>query len=523
MSKAILILGCGRMQIPALEIARSMGLYIIAADGNPQAEGRHLSHRFLNIDLADSASLLSAAYRIRKERRLDAVFTAGTDFSIAVALIAEALELPGHSLAAATLASDKAKMRRSFERSGVPSPPFAEINSADDIPEKIRHLPPPWVVKPVDNMGARGVQRVDEIEKFQEALEIARMYSGVKRVLVEGLIEGPEFSLDALVENNRIVPCGIADRQIRYPPHFIEMGHTIPSKLSERKQGALWNTFENGIRALGLSHGAAKGDIKFSPQGPVVCEIAARLSGGFMSGYTYPYSSGIRPIEGAIRLALGMEAEMPEPSLKLISAERALIAIDGTVSSIEGVEEALRLPGVKNFFFRAKKGDSVNFPRSNVEKVGNVIVIGSTHDQARERALCALRRIQINLSPENPSTGVYLDRETGFPPDAFDLNQDSPGGFSRYLHRLWRSNPPLPSRGSPSSPPAIYLPPPSPIRDYAGRGISEILAILVRENRITILPPPSKTISGTAILSDFWKAVVRGGLCGVRWYLDKRR
>lgn len=511
------------MQIPALEIARSMGLYVIAADGNPHAEGRHLSHGFLHIDLVDSEGLLSAAYRIRRERRLDAVFTAGTDFSIAVALIAEALGFPGHSPAAATLASDKAMMRRSFERSRVPSPPFTEINTADDIPARIRHLPPPWVVKPVDNMGARGVQRIDEIEKFREALEIARKHSGTNRVLVESLIEGPEFSLDALVEDGRIIPCGIADRQIHYPPHFIEMGHTIPSKLSERKQSVLWNTFERGIKALGLSHGAAKGDIKLSPQGPVVCEIAARLSGGFMSGYTYPYSSGIRPTEGAIRLALGMEADMPKPTLKLVCAERALIAIDGTISSIEGIEEAVRLPGVKNFFFRVKRGDNVNFPRNNVEKVGNVIAVGSTHDQARERALCALRKVQINLSPENPSTGAYLDRETDFPPDAFDLSQDSPGVFSKYLHKLWRANPPLPSRGSPSSPPTIYLPPPSPIRDYAGRGISEILAILVRENKIATLPPPSQPTNGTVILSDFWKALVRGGLCGVRWYLDKHR
>ena len=522
MPKTILILGCGRMQIPALEIARSMGLHVIAADGNPRAEGCHLPHQFLHINLIDREGLLSAAYRIHEERWMDAVFTAGTDFSIAVALIADALGLPGHSPAAAILASDKAQMRRSFENSQVPSPPFVEVHSDENITAKIQHLPSPWVVKPVDNMGARGVQRFDAIEQVQEALECARKHSRTKRVLVESLIEGPEFSLDALVENGRMIPCGIADRHIHHPPHFIEMGHTIPSEFSASKQEALWDTFEKGIKALGLSHGAAKGDIKLSSQGPVICEIAARLSGGFMSGYTYPYSSGIHPTGSAIRLALGMKANFPEPSLKLVCAERALIAIDGTISSIEGMEEAARLPGVKNLFFRVRKGDKVSFPRNNIEKIGNIIVTGGTQRQTHERALRALRAIQIKLSPEDPSTGAYLDQKINFPPNAFDLSQDTPGALSEYLNKLWCANPPLPSRGGPAFPPTIYLPPPSPIRDYTGCSISEILVILVRENKIATLPLPSSSITKTGILSDFWKALVRGGLCGVRWYLDKR-
>jgi len=523
MPKTILILGCGRMQIPALEIAHSMGLYVIAADGNPHAEGCDIPHQFLNISLSDSNALLLAAHRIHKERRLDAVFTVGTDFSITVALIADALGLPGHSPAAARLASDKALMRRSFEIHQIPSPPFVEIKPSDSIAEKIRYVPSPWVVKPVDNMGARGVQRVDEFEELQGALEFARKHSRAKRVLVENLIEGPEFSLDALVENGKLIPCGIADRHIYYPPHFIEMGHTIPSRLPARKQNALWDIFGKGIRVLGLSHGGAKGDIKLSSEGPVVCEIAARLSGGFMSGYTYPYSSGIHPIRSAIRLALGMQADIPEPSSKLICAERALVSINGTISGIEGMEEAIRLPGIKEIFFRVKKGDKVGFPRNNVEKVGNVIATGESYDQANERSLSALRTIRIKLSQENSSTCHYLDQETSFPPDAFDLSQDRPGILSKYLRELWHEIPPRPSRGSPNSPLTICLPPPSSLKDYTGRSISEILMILARENKIVILPLSSESISRSDIISDFWKALVRGGLCGVSWYLEKRR
>ena len=73
------------MQLPALRIAREMGWYVVAADGNPEAEGRSLCDEFLDVDLKDVDGLIRAAQGIRRRRRLDGVFTAGTDFSLSVA------------------------------------------------------------------------------------------------------------------------------------------------------------------------------------------------------------------------------------------------------------------------------------------------------------------------------------------------------------------------------------------------------------------------------------------------------
>ena len=53
-----------------------------------------------------------------------------------------------------------------------------------------------------------------------------------------------------------------------------------------KKQDILDNAVEvmkQGIKALGITIGAAKGDIKVTSQGAKIVELAARLSGGFMS------------------------------------------------------------------------------------------------------------------------------------------------------------------------------------------------------------------------------------------------
>ena len=55
------------------------------------------------------------------------------------------------------------------------------------------------MVKPVDNMGARGVKRVENAAELMEACQAALPLSRSSRVIVEEFMEGPEFSLDAVV------------------------------------------------------------------------------------------------------------------------------------------------------------------------------------------------------------------------------------------------------------------------------------------------------------------------------------
>ncbi|MFP4011158.1 MAG: ATP-grasp domain-containing protein, partial [Spirochaetaceae bacterium] len=288
----ILVLGAGIMQIPALETARRNGWRLIVADGNPDAPGRHLADAFHAVDLSDEEGLLELARDYRNHGQLDGVFTAGTDFSTSVAYVAESLGLPGLDYESARNARDKFRMRRVLREAGVPAPAFVEVQGVVDL--RADSLPTfPLVVKPVDNMGARGVRRVDTPAELEEAVPEALRFSRSGRVVVEEFISGPEFSIDALVVDGTLHLCGIADRHIRFPPYFIEVGHTMPTERSEADQQRIAGVLEAAAQALGIRNGAAKGDIFLTDNGPMVGEVAARLSGGYMSGWTYPYSSGV--------------------------------------------------------------------------------------------------------------------------------------------------------------------------------------------------------------------------------------
>lgn len=430
MSKRILILGAGIMQGVAIRTARSRGWETVVIDGNPEAPCRMLADRFEPIDLKDVPSIVSFARTLQREGGLDGIFTAATDFSVPVAAAAEACALSGHSLQAAVNASDKLVMRACFDKAGLPSPRCTGVDadtlSDGTISRVTRRLEEagitfPVVVKPVDNMGARGCVRIDNSVSLAAACAEAIRYSRSGRAIVEQYMEGPEFSLEALLFDGEFHLTGFADRHIHFPPYFVEMGHTIPSACSGEDHDRIVSLFRKGAEALGLSHGAAKGDIKLTAQGPMIGEIAARLSGGYMSGWTFPYSSGVDLTGAALSLAVGEHPGSLEPGCSRVCAERAWISIPGTVASVHGLETARIMPGVQDVFPRVQSGDTVFFPRNNVEKCGNCLAVAETRHDACRYAEEACAAVFLRLKAPDSRTAAFLDgTSSAFPPSVFE-------------------------------------------------------------------------------------------------------
>lgn len=411
----ILICGGGVMQLPAIRIAREEGLRVVVADGNPNCPGRRTADVFEPIDLKDHSRLTACA----RSHRVQAVCTAGTDFSLTVARVAEACGLPGVSVDAAMHATDKALMRARLSRAGVTVPPYA-VYRHGRITEGYDDVPLPAVVKPVASMGARGVRRITRAGELEPALEAAMEFSRDGRVIVESFIPGEEYSVDCLVTPHERILCGIADRHIAIPPHFVEVGHTIPTALSSDRVELLLREFYSAVDAIGICDGAAKGDIFIvdedrrpgwlAGEGPavVIGEIAARLSGGYMSGWTYPCSSGVEPTRGAIRIALGRDPRTGSPTRSDIAAERAVMSIPGVLETDIALDRLLSMPGVQECFLSVTAGETVSIPTNNVEKCGNLIVVGASRDELQERVDAVLRSVRIPLRRRERRTWSYL-------------------------------------------------------------------------------------------------------------------
>ncbi|PKL16808.1 MAG: dehydrogenase [Spirochaetae bacterium HGW-Spirochaetae-5] len=400
MKKTIMIIGGGLLQTPVITTAKKMGYQVIVTDYNPDAIGMKDADIPIVMSTRDIQGSVRVAKRQNEITPISGVLTVGTDASMTVAAVANALDLPGIKFEDAEAATNKLKMRMRFKEHNIPSPAFLPVWTLSDAKKGCKILGFPVVMKPSDNMGARGVMRIDNANQVADAFKFAKSASPSGELIVEQFMDGPELSIDAIIFNEEITITGVADRIIEYPPNFVETGHTMPSHLKIEMLEDACDVMRRGIKALGLTTGAAKGDIKVTKSGAMIGEIAARLSGGFMSAYTYPLSTGVDLMKAMIEVSLGHEPGNLEPVFNKVAIERAIICRPGVVKKITGLEEALKVPGIEEIFLNIKEGDTVVKPTSNVEKSGNIIAVGDTLKQAEASVKQCMELLKIETSED---------------------------------------------------------------------------------------------------------------------------
>jgi biotin carboxylase len=336
------------------------------------------------------------------------------DVPVTVAAVADALGLPGISLETAGLAADKLAMKTRLAAAGVPVPGYAPVASAAALSALAERAPGPFIVKPVDSRGARGVVRLLPGVEPGWAFAVAAAESPSGRVMVERFIEGPQVSTESVVTGGRTVTVGFSDRNYelldRFAPYVIENGGELPSRLSPATRAAIEELVARAAAALGVREGTVKGDIVVGPEGPMVIELAARLSGGFFCTHEIPLATGVNLVGAAIRLALGDPVAPADlaPRWSKGVAQRYLFPPPGTVVAVRGVERVAAREGVALVEVRVRPGDRVGPITSHPRRAGVVIAVGDTREEAVRRAVEAAAGIEIVTATVSPVPGATL-------------------------------------------------------------------------------------------------------------------
>jgi biotin carboxylase len=311
MKRRLLLLGAGFEQIAAMDVARDLGLDVIAFDNNPRAEGSTRCNEFVSVDLRNPAALLEAARRARP----DAVFVHAVELAVECASVAGALGLPGLTRDSAIAGTDKAIRAAALSKAGVPVPRWAPLPSsgpADAWLEIAKSLAAPWVVKPTDQRGAIGVRRCDALE------DVARYFRdrdpSFGGFLIEEWIPGRQLSTESVAVHGSVRHTAVALRHYDTTgdllPCLIEDGHSMPIALPPATQEAMDRAIARSFTALGIRDGVLKGDLVVRGEGDVVVlEMAVRTSGGRFADTVVPLSSGVNILYPLILQALG---EVPD-------------------------------------------------------------------------------------------------------------------------------------------------------------------------------------------------------------------
>lgn len=390
--KKLLVLAAGLLQIPVIKKAREMGVYVIAADDDPDAPGMALADKaIVPGGLMDEEKMLAIA----REEQVDGVIHPCSEVAMMVmGHINDEMHLSGISREMAIRATNKHLMREAFERYGAPSPKSILTKDEDDAWQIFcEQFTTNAILKPSRNSGSRGIAKVEKgitkdafAELYRRALDESRDHS----VLIEQFIEGPEFSVEAIVWNDVPHVLAVTDKKTTEAPYFVELGHNQPSVFPEDIQQKLKEGAVAGIKALGLSNCAAHCELKIQDGEAYLMEIGARMGGDFISTELTHLSTGIDMVAATISVVLGVEPDLQPKEAQRGVCIRYFTPEPGQLKAINHTD-ILHDPHVYMAEIYHHVGDVIPEVRSSLDRSGHVIV---THDTVQEAIELADRIIE---------------------------------------------------------------------------------------------------------------------------------
>ncbi len=395
--KSIMILGASIFQLPAIEKAKEMGLRTVVVDMDKEAIGFKEADVALEISTIDIPKVVEAA----KKYNVDGIITLATDMPVrAIAAVAKEMNINGVDEATALRATNKAFMRECLKENNVPIPIFYRASTKEEYLEAIRKFENKCIVKPADNSGSRGVFLIDDLKdeaKIEYAYNHSKKYSRSEEILIEDYMEGPEVSVETLSINGKVHVIQITDKLTTGIPRFVEIGHSQPSSLSSVIQEQIMDVASRAVKAIGIENGPSHTEIKVTKEGPKIVELGARLGGGSITTALVPLSTGVNMVECCIKIALGEKPDI-EKKISMGSAIRHFNTPIGIFESVQGVEAAYELDGVKQISFTKKIGEQVGALHSGSDRVGFVITQADTAEKAVEICEVAMKLVKINVS-----------------------------------------------------------------------------------------------------------------------------
>lgn len=392
--KKIMILGAGVLQLPAIICAREMGLTVIAVDMDPAAVGFSYADICVPVSTIDIPRVVEAA----EKHRIDAVITLASDMPMrAVAAVAERLGLPGIDTETAIKATDKIQMRRCLKEHNVPVPDFYDVDSYESFEFAIRNFDGEFIVKPADNSGSKGVCLVSSRSNKAEAdnaYYFSKKYSRSGKIIVEEYMRGFEVSVEAFSVGERVNVVQITDKLTTGAPHFVEMGHSQPTRLSYKTVGQIKKITADAVAAIGIRDCPSHTEIMITDEGPKIVELGARLGGDCITTHLVPLSTGINMVKGLIKTALGETPDI-KPEFSKGAAIRYLHSKSGVLRSIDGVEAALSSKGIKEVQIVKKAGTQIGDISASGDRIGFVISQDENAGEAVKDCEEAMKKITV--------------------------------------------------------------------------------------------------------------------------------
>lgn len=214
------------------------------------------------------------------------------EFDVLTAAMArEHLNLRGMSRSHAVRFRDKLTMRNIADQAGIPCPEFIGAFNADQIGKFLNDVPAPWIVKPRHEVSAFGIRKCETAEQVWDVLTDLDKRDNWRdhpsQFLIERFVEGRVFHIDSVVNEGKVVACGVS----QYGTTPFKVSHyggvftssIVPYRSKERKELELLNrallmafNYEQGVSHAEFLQSDETGEF-------YLLEVACRVGGAYIA------------------------------------------------------------------------------------------------------------------------------------------------------------------------------------------------------------------------------------------------
>lgn len=393
--KKVLIFGASEFQIPLIETAKKRGCHTCVIDINPHAPARAIADEYHQCSLKDYEKSLAIA----EQYNPDGITAGMCDVAVlTVARICEKLGLPGLDPQTAYKATNKFAMIEAFSANNVPCPEYMLLNK-NDIATEYNTPQLPFIVKPIDMAGSRGINLVKTSDQIHTLVQNSIAASDCGSVILEEYMVGPEVSVEMVVIDSKPSVLQITDKITSGAPHFVELGHMQPSSLPISIKTRISEVAKSAVSALGIKNSIVHAELIITKSGPRMVELGARMGGDGIQQQLIMLSKGINLPDFAVDLALGLTLTLPQSSIDKYSSIRFIPSQVGTVRDIIIDEAISSIPHLKCFKILCECGDTYEERHDNSARFGYVISQADSQKDSIESCDEAIKKICFIMQP----------------------------------------------------------------------------------------------------------------------------
>ncbi|MGC9542823.1 ATP-grasp domain-containing protein [Streptomyces sp. UG1] len=389
------------------------GIEVSFVTGNLDAyrgkPGFELSSRAARIIEVPSPARGGLADRLRGRlgsTPVDGVIGRDEVYPFAVAELARDLGVPHESPATARILGDKAAVRARLTEHGVGSLAWRVAGTEAEGLAAVDEIGLPVVVKPTAGGWSVGVTiawtRAQAARALAEVLGVPAGRDGAPpRALVESYAVGRHVSAELLVQGERVVLLGFAERLPAPPGQAAELGGHFPARIEQ--EAAARAFVLDAVRALGIRASAVHAELLLTPTGPELIELNARVAGHVVARQM-SLALGRSLTRDLVALAVGTPVQEAAPPEAVVALHQLYSPVDAVVRGVKPVDALT--PEVVETYLTVEPGDRVRALRTNHDRFGYVLARGRTGEEAARAAADAAGRILTSLELEaEPRSG----------------------------------------------------------------------------------------------------------------------